>query len=399
MMACGRENSETVLSMKRYQPKRDVNQSVLCMLSEKKLTALVADLETDRVERKERATDLDRIRQAICAYANDLPNYGTAGVVVVGMRDDGTCAHTKIDDQMLTTLAGLRSDGKVLPFPTMHVSAGTIDDCRVAFIVVEPSDNPPVRVDGRVWIRVGPRRAQATPEEERRLTEKRRWGNLPFDHQAVPHCTLQDLDLVRFRLEYLPAALPPEVIDENTRTPDDQMRALRLLRGDIPTVTAVLVLGKEPRGWLPGAYIQFARFDGIDVTAPIKDQLEISGTVVDQLRRLDDKLEAHVEVQADLSGPTEVRRPSYPIEALREFTRNAVTHRNYESTSTPVRVHWYEDRVEITSPGGLYGSVTADNFGQPNATDYRNPALAGSTKEPRLRSALWDGNSKSSIGA
>jgi ATP-dependent DNA helicase RecG len=350
------------------------------MISEEELMALVSNPETDRVERKERATDLDRIRQAICAYANDLPNHAAAGVIIVGMRDDGTCAHTQIDDRILTTLAGLRSDGKILPFPMMQIDVKTIDGCRIALIIVEPSDNPPVRVDGRVWIRVGPRRAQATPEEERRLTEKRRWGNLPFDHHAVLQSTLEDLDLVRFRLEYLPAAVPPETLDENMRTPEDQMRALRLLRGDVPTVTAILVLGKDPRAWLPGAYIQFVRFDGIDVTAPIKDQLEIGGTVADQLRRLDDKLEAHVEVYADLSGPTEVRRPSYPIEALRELTRNAVVHRNYESTSTPVRVHWYEDRIEITNPGGLYGSVTAGNFGQPNATDYRNPALAEALK-------------------
>jgi ATP-dependent DNA helicase RecG len=350
------------------------------MMSDEELTALVSDVETDRVERKQSATDLDRIRQAICAYANDLPNYGRPGVVVVGMRDDGSCAHAKIDDKMLTTLAGLRSDGKILPFPMMRIDARTIDRCKLALIVVEPSDNPPIRVDGRVWVRIGPRRAQATPEEERRLTEKRRWGNLPFDQHAVLQSTLEDLDLVRFRLEYLPSALPPEIIDENTRTPEDQMRALRLLRGDVPTVTAILVLGKDPRGWLPGAYIQFVRFDGLDVTAPIKDQLEIGGTVVDQLRRLDDKLAAHVEVHADLSGQTEVRRPSYPLDALREFTRNAVVHRNYDSTSAPVRVHWYQDRIEITSPGGLYGSVTADNFGQPNATDYRNPALAEALK-------------------
>jgi ATP-dependent DNA helicase RecG len=350
------------------------------MIRDQELSALVSDLETDRVERKEQAKNLERIRQAICAYANDLPNHARAGVVVVGVRDDGTCAHTKIDDQLLTTLAGLRNDGRILPFPSIQVGPRTIDGCKVALIVVEPSDNPPVRVDGRVWIRVGPRRAQATPEEERRLTEKRRWGNLPFDHHAVSGATLEDLDLVRFRLEYLPSALPPEVVDENTRSPEDQMRALRLLRGDVPTVTAILVLGKDPRTWFPGAYIQFARFDGTDVTAAIKDQLEIGGSAIDQLRRIDDKLEAHVEIHADVSGPTEVRRPSYPIEALREFTRNAIAHRNYESTNAPVRVHWFEDRVEITSPGGLYGAVTAENFGQPNATDYRNPALAEALK-------------------
>ena len=44
-------------------------------------------------------------------------------------------------------------------------------------------------------------------------------------------------------------------------------------------------------------------------------------------------------------------------------------------TTAPVRVHWFADRVEITSPGGLYGRITSENFGSGD-TDYRNPLLA-----------------------
>ena len=50
-------------------------------------------------------------------------------------------------------------------------------------------------------------------------------------------------------------------------------------------------------------------------------------------------------------------------------------HRSYEGTNTPVRIHWFSDRVEIASPGGLYGRITRDNFGTGD-TDYRNPLLA-----------------------
>jgi len=32
--------------------------------------------------------------------------------------------------------------------------------------------------------------------------------------------------------------------------------------------------------------------------------------------------------------------------------------------------------VEIQSPGGPYGQVTRENFGQPGVTDYRNPNVA-----------------------
>ena len=60
--------------------------------------------------------------------------------------------------------------------------------------------------------------------------------------------------------------------------------------------------------------------------------------------------------------------------------RNAVIHRNYEATASPVMLTWYSDRVEITSPGGTYGAVTAATFGQPRLTDARNPNLASAAK-------------------
>jgi ATP-dependent DNA helicase RecG len=76
------------------------------------------------------------------------------------------------------------------------------------------------------------------------------------------------------------------------------------------------------------------------------------------------------------NGPVETRRQPYPLAALQQLVRNAVLHRAYEATNAPVRVYWYDDRIEITNPGGPYGEVTVETFGQPGLTDYRNPNLA-----------------------
>jgi ATP-dependent DNA helicase RecG len=40
-----------------------------------------------------------------------------------------------------------------------------------------------------------------------------------------------------------------------------------------------------------------------------------------------------------------------------------------------IRVYWFNDRIEINSPGGPYGNVTSENFGTPGITDYRNPNI------------------------
>lgn len=350
-------------------------------MTDDELLVLFRLQESDRVERKESLANRDRIRQAICAHANDLPNHRQPGVIFIGQRDDLGCAGHPIDDALLKTVAGFRSEGLLLPFPTMYVRKVVLDGCEIAAVIVEPSDNPPVRFEGRIWIRVGPRRAIATAEEERRLVEKRRWGSLPFDAQPVRGATLADLDLGRFQLEYLPSAISPEALAENQRTQEQQLQALRLVHPDgTPTVTAILMLGNEPRRWFPGAYIQFLRIGGVNLTDRLLDQRELSGSLIDQLRQIDETVRLNIPRPAIVGGPVRGENFDYPEEAIRQLVRNAVLHRTYEGTAAPVRVTWFEDRVEVQSPGGPYGQVTRATFGTPGVADYRNPTIAEALK-------------------
>ena len=75
-----------------------------------------------------------------------------------------------------------------------------------------------------------------------------------------------------------------------------------------------------------------------------------------------------------------MKRPDYPLAALRQLARNAVMHRSYESTNSPVRITWFADRIEIQNPGGPFGQVSRQNFETPGITDYRNPHLAETMK-------------------
>jgi ATP-dependent DNA helicase RecG len=76
----------------------------------------------------------------------------------------------------------------------------------------------------------------------------------------------------------------------------------------------------------------------------------------------------------------EIKRPDYPLPALQQIARNAIMHRDYETSHAPVRITWFEDRIEILNPGGPFGLVNRTNFGQPGVTDYRNPHLAEALK-------------------
>lgn len=351
---------------------------LVTVLADNELEELVTNLESDRVERKESAADFKAIRQTICEFANDLPNHNQPGVIFVGIKDNGACGHLAVTDDLLLRLAQLRDDGSLQPFPTMTVQQKTLMGCELIVIEISPSRMPPVRLNGRVWIRVGPRKAQATAEEERRLIERRVWGQISFDQQPASPATLDDLDIETFRREYLPAAIPGDVLDQNDRPLEHQLRALRFLSVDgSPNNAAILLFGKDPLTFLPGAYVQFVRFEGSKLTDPVVSQHEIAGQLTTVLRSLDELLKLNIAVALDVKKEaTEVPTPDYPITALRQLAFNAIMHRSYEATNAPTRVYWFSDRVEVLSPGGPYGQVTVENFGAPGVTDYRNPLLA-----------------------
>ena len=208
------------------------------MLTTDQLLALLADRESEATEFTASTRNTDKFCQAICAFANDFANRRQPGYLLVGV-NDGTTSGLAVTDQLLRRLADLRSNVNLEPLPAMTVQKHTLPSGDIAVVEVLPSDLPPVRYKGRVWIRVGPARRGASQQEE------------------------------------------------------------RILRG----------------------------------------RSEID----------------------------------YPRVAVRELVLNAIMHRSYESNA-PVQFYWYEDRIDIQSPGGLYEMASPENF--PSQTDYRNPVIA-----------------------
>ena len=349
------------------------------------LEVLLADIESDRVERKESISDTRRIRQAICAFANDMPNHKKPGVLFIGAKNNGACANVTITEQLLLTLSDMRSAGNILPFPVMTVQKRTLKGCAMAVVIVEPSNSPPVRFNGRIWIRVGPRRDTATADEERRLHEKRRHRDLPFDIQPLPSAPMNSLDAFLFRRVYLPTTVAPEILEENQRDFMHQLLATKLAHPGppvCPTVLGELTVGKDPTDWIPGAYVHLLRVDGDSLGDPVQSDHPLRLPMPDLLRELETLLKINVHSAVDMtSGAVEIRKPDYPLVALQQIVRNAILHRSYEQTNAPVRIYWFHDRVEVYNPGGPFGHVTRKNFGQPGACDYRNPNLAAVLKE------------------
>ncbi len=340
------------------------------------LRALIEDHESDCVELKVSKTNTDEFGEAICAFANDFPDHRRPGCLVIGVDDDGTVGGQTVSDTLLRDLAALRSNVNIEPLPAMTVRKYRLPEGEVAVVEVLPSDLPPVRYKGRVWIRVGPSRRRASRQEERILIEKRTAGQRTFDLRPCRGCKMDDLVLDMFLVTYLPAAVDRAVIEENNRATEEQMASLRFhdLAADCPTNAGVLLFARDPLRWVPGARIQFVRWAGTNMADDPIGEKRFSGDLITVLRELDTFVsfpaQPHPVAESALRERTVT---DYPQAAIRELLLNAIMHRSYESNA-PVRFYWYDDRIEIQNPGGLYGMASPENF--PRQTDYRNPVLS-----------------------
>src|SRR5438034_511167 len=71
------------------------------------------DLEADFLERKEAWTGSapETGRQAVCSFANDLPDHKVPGVLFVGVNNGGVPVGLEISDELLRILADIKTDG------------------------------------------------------------------------------------------------------------------------------------------------------------------------------------------------------------------------------------------------------------------------------------------------
>ena len=194
-------------------------------------------------------------------------------------------------------------------------------------------------------------------------------------HACGLHVT-DELLLDLFLVTYLPAAVARDVIDENNRDVKEQLASLRFydLTADCPTNAGALLFANQPLHWLPGAYVQFVRWAGMTMSDDPIDEKRFSGDLLTVLREIQSF--AALPTQSYPVAESALRERNvidYPVVAIRELLWNAVMHRSYDSNA-PVRFYWYDDRIEIQNPGGLYGMASPENF--PTQTDYRNPIVS-----------------------
>ncbi|MGN0355252.1 MAG: ATP-binding protein [Muricoprocola sp.] len=166
---------------------------------------------------------------------------------------------------------------------------------------------------------------------------------------------------------------------------EQEYEMLAITRDDKPTLAAILNFGLYPQGYFPQLAITAIVVPGKEIgdtgedNTRFSDNKRIEGTLPVMLSEAISFCKRNMKVRTIIDSQTGERKDKteYPIEAIREAVLNALIHRDYShfTEGTPVQINFFTDRMEIHSPGGLYGRMTIEDLGK-SRPDLRNPALA-----------------------
>lgn len=211
--------------------------------------------------------------------------------------------------------------------------------------------------------------------------------HLHDDERPVERATMSTLDAMQIQSYLLQKKLERPGF---AQLPEEQaLEMLNVTRNGIPTLAAVMNFCVYPQGYLPQLAItavvvpgtEIGQHDGVD--SRFLDNKRIEGTIKTMVDDAITFCKRNMKVQTIIDPNTGKRkdRTEYPVEAIREAVLNALIHRDYShlTEGTPVQINFFTDRLEIHSPGSLYGRMTVEQLGH-SRPDLRNPALAVMTE-------------------
>lgn len=163
------------------------------------------------------------------------------------------------------------------------------------------------------------------------------------------------------------------------------LEMLNVTRGGVPTLAGIMNFCVYPQGVFPQYGITAVVVPGYDIgdvgedMERFMDNKRIGGTIAEMVEEAVAFCKRNMKVKTIIDADTGKRKDKteYPLNAVREAVLNALIHRDYSvhTEGTPVQIDFFKDRMEIHSPGNLYGRMTVEQLGVARP-DLRNPALA-----------------------
>ncbi|MCZ9305559.1 putative DNA binding domain-containing protein [Corynebacterium sp. c9Ua_112] len=328
-------------------------------------------------------------RETLSAFAN-----AGGGLIIVGLDEsagfapvdkfDALKAQDALETRCRQVTPPVRPQISVLPFEGGRIVVAEMEE-------FSPFDKPCYVTDqgryGGSYIRTGEGDTKLSSYEIDKLIEEHTQPK--WDESPVPEATVEDL--------------APEVLEEYLQAQKRQrpktfkdgrevaLRRLRITKDGGATLAALLVMGDYPQEFFPRLTVTFALFPGASkgsVTTGLRllDSARLTGTIPELVEAGVDIVKRNMRTGSMISEKFRTDLPDYPPIAVREALVNALMHRDYSPSAqgSQVQINMFVDRLEITSPGGLYGGVTVRHLGEPGVSSTRNQRISSFLEEVSL---------------
>ncbi len=328
------------------------------------------DLSGDAPRCLDRRDVRDFIAENVAAFAN-----ADGGTLLLGVNDDGTPSGHGYPEEAVTEFLAV-SERRLRPAVPIRHQRLTLDGHEI--IILEVGLEPDaVMVDGNGFPYRAGDRVIREPQEIINV-RKQAYRSVGFEQRTRPDATLDDLDL-ELAQQFFTQSI------HRSRPATSALERLGLIhaqRGGYAISNAALLLfGRPPvTRWHPHAGIRLFRVAG-------SERQHGKHRNVTQLDRIDPPLAAAIPA-AHRAAESQIRTseklhdlffremPEYPQFAWQEAIVNAVAHRDYNDSGREIEVWFFDDRLEVISPGDLVAPVTLEDIQQRRRSHAsRNPLL------------------------
>ena len=328
----------------------------------------------------------EKYMKTIVAFANTQ-----GGKLVVGV-DDKTHEIVGVENdilfQLMDGIANAVSDS-CMPQIIPDIEPQTVDEKTVIIVSVEAGKNRPYYLKSKgkengTYIRVAGTSRQAFPEKIRELEmegARISWDELTCVGYPVSKEATEKLcsDIESFREK---AGMTERSVKKEQLI---NWKILKQSEGQLLATNAYALLTSD---YFPFSKTQCAVFKGID-RAIFLDKREFTGPIYTQIEEAVDFVLRNIRLGATIEGLVRKEKYELPPEAIREMIINAHCHRNLLDESC-IQVAVYDDRLEVTSPGGLYNGLTYEEV-MNGHSKIRNKAIANIFSQMGLVEAWGSG--------
>lgn len=304
----------------------------------------------------------DKYLEWVCGFAN-----AQGGRIYIGKEDAGMVVGVENYKKLMEDIPNKIKNSMGI---TADVNLLDEDGKYYIEIVVQPY-SVPISLHGHYHYRRGSVKQELTGASLNEFLLKR--AGLTWDEVVEPRATFADIDEESFRLYLQMAKEKGRMPEMEGLTTEQIFEKLRLSENGQLKRAAIVMFGKDPVRFYPGAFVKIGRFGKSDTDLRFQEVEE--GNLIVLLRNVIELLNHKFLIRpVEFEGLYRIEKNEYPVPALREMLLNALIYRTYMGVFTQLRV--YDDKISIWNDGELPQGVTLEKLKQYHSSRPRNLIIA-----------------------